>query len=78
MVIPSSVGIIGPNTFKNWTSLKYIEFETGSRLTIIGNGAFGGTGLESLRTPQSLQVIGKGAFARCKYLREVTLNEGLI
>lgn len=77
MVIPSSVRIIGPNTFKNWASLKYIEFETGSKLTTIGNNAFSGAGLRSLQTPPSLKVIGKGAFTRCKCLREVTLNEGL-
>ena len=30
-----------------------------------------------MSTPSSLKCIGAGAFAKCKWLRKVTLNEGL-
>ena len=43
----------------------------------IGDYAFFGTSIESIRIPGTVNSIGKGAFANCKKLKTVTLNKGL-
>ena len=35
------------------------------------------TGVESVILPRSLRVLAQAAFARCKGLKTVVLNEGL-
>ena len=35
------------------------------------------TGVESVILPRSLRVLAQAAFARCKDLKTVVLNEGL-
>ena len=52
-------------------------FEPNSRLERIGTHAFTGTALKSFIAPDSLRSIGEGAFAGCKNLKEVRLNQGL-
>ena len=43
----------------------------------IGDSAFEGTAVETITTPSTLEKIERFAFAGCKNLKTVTLNEGL-
>ena len=55
--------------------LKSVQFSDG--LEKIGTSAFSGSGIENIVLPSSMKIIGCFAFAECKYLRKVRLNEGL-
>ena len=57
--------------------METVVFEPGSRLERIGDHAFAGTALKEFVAPGSLKTIGAGAFANCKSLKQVRLNEGL-
>ena len=39
--------------------------------------AFSASGIESIRIPSTLRVIGRNAFRGCRYLRGIALPEGL-
>lgn len=41
------------------------------------DNAFVGSGIETFIAPDSLRILGQGAFWKCKNLRYVQLNEGL-
>ena len=43
----------------------------------IGLEAFHKSGVECITLPQSLRVLAQAAFAMCKNLKTVVLNEGL-
>ena len=75
--IHNRVTAIEAEAFRDWTNLKEIIFEDGSKLESIGARAFAGTSLQYFVAPESLKTIGDGAFADCKSLQKVTLNEGL-
>ena len=49
----------------------------GSLLEKVGENCFYGTAIKEFRAPQSLREVGSGAFAGCKGLERVALNEGL-
>lgn len=55
--------------------MKNVELPEG--LEKIGAGAFSGSGIENVIFPLSMKIIGCFAFAECKYLHKVRLNEGL-
>ena len=77
VVVHSGVTAIEADAFRGWTSLEEIVFEGKSRLERIGDHAFAGTALREFVAPGSLKTIGAGAFADCKSLKQVRLNEGL-
>ena len=54
-----------------------MTFVEGSQLERIGENCFYGTAIKEFRAPQSLREVGSGAFAGCKGLERVALNEGL-
>lgn len=54
-----------------------VSFQEGSLLEGIGNRCFSASGLEKFQAPARLRKIGNEAFAGCKDLKRVVLNEGL-
>jgi len=63
--IPSTLEIIGARAFAECTSLTTVIFETGSRLSIIGEGAFFNAGnLNSFAIMSKVSIISEWAFSR--------------
>ena len=77
VVVHALVTEIADDAFRDWSNLAEIVFEQNSMLQSIGTHAFTGTALKSFTAPDSLRSIGEGAFAGCKSLKEVRLNQGL-
>ena len=72
--IPATVQAIGPNVFKNCTSLKKVEWEDKSRMSSIAAGAFANcTSLQEITLPDSLDEIGSGAFSGCVSLKKISV-----
>ena len=71
--IPCGITEILPYTFGICSALKEISLPDG--VIIIGEYAFTGSGLEKIIAPDSLQSIGKEAFAYCLDLFGVKLGE---
>lgn len=72
--IPNSVTSIGRKAFY------YCDFPTiklPKYLEIISKEAFLGCSLETVDIPRNIKIIGELAFAACRYLKEVTLHNGL-
>ena len=61
--------VIGNKAFKNCTRLREITIPNG--IKEIGTEAFYGTLLSNLTLPDSIQVIGPGAFAKCGQLESI-------
>ena len=57
---------IQAEAWKDRTDIEIAEIAKG--VTEIGDEAFMGTGLESIKIPQAVQKIGSGAFADCENL----------
>ena len=77
VVVHNWVTAIEADAFRDWTSLEAVVFEDRGRLERIGDHAFAGTALREVVAPGSLKTIGAGAFADCRNLKQVRLNEGL-
>ena len=77
VVVHPGVTEIAADAFRDWSNLAEVVFESNSRLERIGSHAFTGTALKSFTAPESLRELGEGAFAGCRKLKTVTLNEGL-
>lgn len=76
-IIPRSVKEISSHGFSECKGLESICFEDGAMIEKIGAGAFTGTGLKEFIAPPSLREIKDFAFARCRYLKCVQLNEDI-
>ena len=68
--IPNNVSYIGPYAFYNCTSLKEIKTST-----IIEEGTFENSGIESIFLTGRITDIKSNAFAGCKNLRSVTIPD---
>jgi hypothetical protein len=78
VVIPNSVKVIGDFAFMNCKNLKRVEInQNDSRLNIIGNEAFSGTGITDIELPDGLNKLGTGAFKYCGELRHIKFSENL-
>lgn len=85
--LPSTVKKIGPAAFKNCTSLTSVQ-DILNQAKELGGGAFQNTGVTEITIPASIkkledydEKIGnseytRGAFACCKSLKSVTIEEG--
>lgn len=72
--LPKGLTLIGKNAFQNCTYIKSIELNEG--LENIGDSAFFGTTLESVKFPSSLKIINDCAFANC-HIYNLKFNAGL-
>lgn len=75
--IGSGVLEIGKYAFTYCGNLKNIVFASDGKLQTIGDYAFAYTGLQKLNTPPSLYTVGKLAFAYCRELETVRLENGV-
>jgi hypothetical protein len=66
ILIPSSVIVLGKESFCVCKSLESVTFENGSRLELIEESGFHGSGLRSIEIPFSVVVSGKLNFYRCE------------
>ena len=74
VVIKNGVTSIGNCAFYNTTYLTSVTFENGSKLTNIGQAAFGlCRKLTSITIPSSVTTIGANAFAVCEKLTSITI-----
>lgn len=76
-MIPKYVIVIKSNVFHDCSRLRKVTFPDDSTLEEIGSWCFSGSGIEEFYAPQNLKKIGANAFADCKNLKTVVLNEGL-
>ena len=72
--LPNSVTSIGKSAFATIT-LYGISFEENSQLKAIGDRAFEDTSIGNILIPQSVETIGKRAFANCRELVRVVFEE---
>jgi hypothetical protein len=75
-VVPSSVVVLGKESFAWNHELAFVTFGTGSRLERIEECAFGHTGLRSIVIPSSVVVLEKGCFKNCSRLESVAFENG--
>ncbi|MBO5207858.1 MAG: leucine-rich repeat protein [Lachnospiraceae bacterium] len=59
--------------FKNCSQLTAVNMGEGT--TVLGTEAFYGSGLTSVTFPQSIEIIGAGAFAYCESLQTIDLSK---
>ena len=75
--VPAQILHIGAKAFKNCQSLVSVSFECDSRLLSIDSEAFCGTSISTIVLPDSVEVIGSGAF-RCTRVSSVSLPLELV
>lgn len=71
--LPSSIKTIGCGSFKECWGLKALELPDG--LVTIGDQAFKGSGIESMKIPNTVTSIGRDCFGVA--LKELTLSKSL-
>ncbi len=54
---------------------KKIEFESGSKLTLLGSQVFGGCEAETITLPDTVETIGYSAFINCSSLSEIRVDK---
>lgn len=74
--IPASVTQINGSAFRS-NSLRYVQFENGSRLTTINEFAFASNSFAEIILPNTIESIGNNAFAACTSLREIVIPEAV-
>lgn len=72
--LPKGLTLIGKNAFQDCNQIKSIELNEG--LENIGESAFSGTTLETVKFPSSLKIINDCAFAYC-HIYNLKFNAGL-
>lgn len=72
LILPGSLKAILEKSFQGCKNLKHIDLPEG--LEYLGKYCFSGTGLESLRIPDSVKVIPAGCFSDSKFLNTIVLG----
>jgi hypothetical protein len=75
IVIPSSVKIIGRQSFQGLRKLISVIFEDGSQLEKIERFAFSGSAIETIVIPSSVSILCCYAFSFCSALKSFTFDE---
>lgn len=71
--VPKTVTTIEANAFNGDKKLKTFKFASGSKLAMIGDGAFNGcTALTKITIPKGVTTVGNNCFMDCKKLKTVT------
>lgn len=73
--MPTTLKRIEYSAFAKCKNLKRVQLPRG--LKYIGKACFYGSGLEEIKFPSSVRVVGIWAFKNCEQLRYVGLNKGL-
>lgn len=76
VVVGKDIEVIGENSFEDCKNLSSLVFKGPSRVRNIKNYAFWKSSLKNVILPDSVRVLGSGAF-RDTGLESITLNEGL-
>lgn len=76
LIFPSSVEIIGANSFNSCHHLRFITFKPNSRLKIIQDLAFYDTAIEHINFPPSVKEIGRRSFYKCEKLESISFPKG--
>jgi hypothetical protein len=76
IVIPSSVVVLGKESFGQCKSLESVTFENGSRLERIEEYAFYESGLKSILIPSSVVVLVERSFYMCNSLESGKFESG--
>lgn len=71
--IPKTVNTISSGAFKGTTGLEKVEFEEGSVLERIGQGAFAESGIRHIILPEKIKLVQELAFDHCTNLTDITL-----
>ena len=72
VIVPDGVTVIGEDTFRNCSRLKYVYLPEG--LKWIGKGAFAGcTSLEEIVIPKRVEKIESKTFYRCSKLKTIEM-----
>jgi hypothetical protein len=74
--IPSSVVVLGKESFCECKSLEFVTFKNDSQLERIEEYAFCWSGLKSIEIPSYVVALGKGSFDGCRSLESVTFGSG--
>ena len=70
ITIPNFIEIISPYAFDFCTELEKVEFQSNSKLKIIGRGAFSKTPIDYIKIPPHVTLIDNEAFSQCKNLKQ--------
>ena len=76
VTIPNSVSVLYMSCFFRCVELRWVDFQPGSCLRVIGEKAFFGTSISNIEFPDSLQQLSVYCFAECKQLSNITFGYG--
>jgi hypothetical protein len=74
--ISNSVEVIQSDCFANCQLVEHVTFALGSRLQVIEDSAFQGSGLKVIEIPRSVKIPGRCCFAGCQFLVSVRFTSG--
>lgn len=74
-MIPKNVAEIPDEAFQGCTHLREVAFPEDGKVVALGRNCFRGCALERFEAPPVLRSVGPGAFAFCRRLRSVELDE---
>lgn len=72
VLLPEGLTTIGENAF--WGFRALAEITIPPKVTTIGKGAFGSSGIVEIVIPASVESIGKNAFSLCLKLKKITFE----
>ena len=75
IAIPKSIITIDNCAFEEYTNLREVVFEEGSKLEEIGFNCFRKSELEEIALPKKLKKIGESAFENCESLKIIHLDD---
>jgi hypothetical protein len=74
--IPASVEDIGDSYFGHCHQLSHVRFESGSKISVLGERLFSESSLKSICIPSSIEAIAPSCFLGCSEAASVVLEAG--